>query len=303
MDIQPWERLLWSGRSLSRPAAHHALTDFRLVSVCQGEVAEVAIDDIGDIRLSKSRLDPLLRVSTIVVQPRDRRRPSLLIRRIRRGEQLAALLDLLSTGSPGTLDPEIVHAALASTPWRSDTTLLRNAALGMSAAFVVLFGLVAGLHGSSSPVAYPPDDAIYPGGEKRPADEIVRFMETTVMPWAKEKIGPLVGGGSRVTCITCHGQQADARAWQMPGVAALPKPALASGGWERYSNNMDAQMRNAIYGFGAESDNQARAAYMREVVMPGMAQLLHRPAYDFTKPYEYNRARVAFGCYHCHLVK
>ena len=41
---------------------------------------------------------------------------------------------------------------------------------------------------------------------------------------------------------------------------------------------MDAQMRNAIYGYFAESDKQAKAAYMREVVMPGMARLLHRPA-------------------------
>ena len=42
--------------------------------------------------------------------------------------------------------------------------------------------------------------------------------------------------------------------------------------------------------------------YMREVVMPGMARLLHRPAYDFTRPYEYNRSRRALGCYHCHQV-
>ena len=50
-------------------------------------------------------------------------------------------------------------------------------------------------------------------------------------------------------------------------------------------------MRNAIYGYLAESDNQAKAGYMREVVMPGMARLLHRPAYDFTQPYEYNRSQ------------
>ena len=40
-------------------------------------------------------------------------------------------------------------------------------------------------------------------------------------------------------------------------------------------------MRNAIYGYLAESDNQAKAAYMREVVMPGMARLLHRPGLRF----------------------
>ena len=89
----------------------------------------------------------------------------------------------------------------------------------------------------------------------------------------------------------------------MPAVAALPEPHFKQLGWELYSTAMDAQMRNAIYGYLAESDNQARAAYMRQVVMPGMARLLHRPAYDFTKSYEYNRTRAAFGCYHCHRVQ
>ena len=89
----------------------------------------------------------------------------------------------------------------------------------------------------------------------------------------------------------------------MPAVVALPEPHFKQLGWEHYSGGMDAQMRNAIYGYLAESDNQARAAYMREVVMPGMARLLHRPPYDFTKSYEYNRSRVAFGCYHCHRVQ
>jgi hypothetical protein len=42
---------------------------------------------------------------------------------------------------------------------------------------------------------------------------------------------------------------------------------------------------------------------MREVVMPGMAQLLGRPAYDFTQPYAFNRSHFTLGCYHCHQVK
>ena len=62
-------------------------------------------------------------------------------------------------------------------------------------------------------------------------------------------------------------------------------------------------MRNAVYGYLAEEDKQSIAAYMRQVVMPGMAKLMHRPAYDFAQSYGYNRARVAVGCYHCHLVE
>jgi len=42
---------------------------------------------------------------------------------------------------------------------------------------------------------------------------------------------------------------------------------------------------------------------MRQVVMPGMARLMHRPAYDFVKSYGYNRSVAAIGCYHCHLVE
>jgi hypothetical protein len=128
-------------------------------------------------------------------------------------------------------------------------------------------------------------------------------MNTDVMPWARAALGPIKGGAERVTCETCHGANAEAREWRMPGVAALPLPDVKDEGWERYSAAMDEQMRNAIYGYTAESEKQHRAAYMREVIVPGMARLLHRPAYDFTRTYEYNRSRFAFGCYHCHRVK
>jgi hypothetical protein len=130
----------------------------------------------------------------------------------------------------------------------------------------------------------------------------MRFMRDDVMPWARATLGRIKGGPERVSCETCHGPEADRRGWQMPAVSALPEPDVRVKGWEQYSENMDAQMRNAIYGYLAGSDNQAKAAYMREAVMPGMARLLRRPAYDFTRPYAYNRSHLAFGCYHCHLV-
>ena len=123
------------------------------------------------------------------------------------------------------------------------------------------------------------------------------------MPWARTALAPIVGGEDRVACTTCHGTGAPARGWRMPAVAALPSPVVRVLGWERYGGEMDAQMRNAIYGYAAQSDKQSKASYMREVVMPGMAHLLHRPAYDFTRTYEYNRTHLAFGCYHCHRVK
>ena len=42
---------------------------------------------------------------------------------------------------------------------------------------------------------------------------------------------------------------------------------------------------------------------MRSSVMPEMARLLGRPAYDFTQSYQDNRVRAAVGCYHCHQVE
>jgi hypothetical protein len=86
----------------------------------------------------------------------------------------------------------------------------------------------------------------------------------------------------------------------MPFVAALPEPDLRR--LALFTPPIDSQTRNAIYGYLADSDKQGKAAYMREVVMPGMAALLHRPPDDFTKTYNYNRTRFAFGCYHCHRI-
>ena len=69
----------------------------------------------------------------------------------------------------------------------------------------------------------------------------------------------------------------------MPGVRALPEPELRLAGLERARMWLDPQMRNAVYGYLAEEEKQSIAAYMRQVVMPGMARLMNRPAYDFAK--------------------
>jgi hypothetical protein len=170
-------------------------------------------------------------------------------------------------------------------------------------ALIALLAVAIGLRGTTAAIIFAPDDAIAPGGNKRSEAEIIRFMESDVMPWARKTLGRLKGGPDRITCETCHGAQAATRGWEMPAVATLPLPDVRDRGWETYSTSMDTQMRNAIYGYVAESDNQAKAAYMREVVMPGMARLLHRPAYDFTQSYQYNRTQQALGCYHCHRVQ
>ena len=298
----PWERTLWKARPLVTPWVTYALTDLR-VFVARGErVSEVALQDIGDVERRRSRLDRVIGTSTVIVRPRDARRPPITFHQVRRGAQLAALVELLAGDPQASLDAAAVDAALDWEP--ADGNGARQAVAAFVAAVVAVFAVTVGLQSSSPrPVLFASDDAITPGGLKRSDREITAFMESVVMPWARVALGRIKGGPENVTCETCHGTDATDRSWQMPAVAALPEPHLRQLGWELYSTAMDAQMRNAIYGYLAESDNQARAAYMRQVVMPGMARLLHRPPYDFTKSYEYNRTRAAFGCYHCHRVR
>ena len=304
MILPEWERLLWRGRPW-RPAQRCAgeqyqLTDFRVVRIAPDGVDEIALDDITDVQRTETRLDRILGTSTIAVY--GRRTAPLVLASVRRGQQLAALIELLAGDPRAPRDAEATRCALAWNP-RSPSIDLREALGGLVAVLIALFAVVLGLHGMAGAVSYAADDAIAPNGEKRSESEIIAFMEHDVLPWARQALGPIKGGADRITCGTCHGAHADARDWQMPAVAALPQADVRDRGWEIYTTTMDAQMRNAIYGYIAESDNQAKAAYMREVVVPGMARLLHRPAYDFTKSYEYNRSRRALGCYHCHRVK
>lgn len=305
--LLPWERLLWSSRPWRlRPrlgGERYLLTDVRLVRVARGAGAldELALDDIADVHRQESRLDRLLGTSSVIVHGRRHAAP-IVLTSVRRGAQLAALLELLAGEPHLPLDPDLVRQTLAWEP-RPLAGFLREALGGLIAVLLAISGVVIGLRGRAATISYTPDDAIAPNGVKKSQAEIRRFMESAVMPWARVALGRLKGGPDRITCETCHGADASARNWQMPAVSALPLPDVRERGWETYSAGMDAQMRNAIYGYVAGEDNQAKAGYMREIVVPGMAQLLHRPAYDFTKTYEFNRTRNAFGCYHCHRVR
>jgi len=303
--LLPWERLLWNGRPwrAARRAAgeRYLLTDFRLLRVTRAGVAEIALDEVGEIHRAQSPCDRLLGTSTITVEARSGN-TALTLTSVRRGAQLAALLELLAGDPRAPRDAAAVRSALAWEP-RQPALDLRGALAGFVGVLAAIFAVAIGLHGTAASVTYAADDALAPSGEKRSEAEIIQFMETEVMPWARITFGPLKGGADHITCETCHGAQARARGWRMPAVAALPQRDVRDRAWEIYRTNIDAQMRNAIYGYLAESDNQGKAAYMREIVVPGMSRLLHRPAYDFTQSYEYNRSRLALGCYHCHQVQ
>lgn len=306
----PWERLLWRGgpaltARLTQPrrtACRYVLTDFRLVSLNGADVDEIVLDDIGEVHRRESALDRAIGVSTIEVHSRRPRPAPLVLQSVRRGAQLAALLELLSTDRQMRVDADFVAAAIAWEP-RNPHRAFRKTIPALLLGVIVLLASAVGLHGRPVAVTFGPDDAIAPNGQKKERDAIGHFMRAEVIPWARNVLGPIVGGADQVRCETCHGADAATRGWQMPGVAALPVPAVQESGWELYSSQMDAQMRNAIYGYAAESDKQGKATYMRELVMPGMARLLHRAPYDFTRPYSFNRQRAAFGCYHCHKVR
>jgi cytochrome c553 len=308
----PWEQVLWLSSpgfpmSLWRPGTEYAFTDFRLVEKCKNRtVAELALDDIESVKLSQTWWQRAAGTSSVHVFSR-RDGSALELANINHGPQLALILQLRATELFGddskALDADFFRRALGpGTP--SILRPHRTLVLAATVVFAVLFGII-GLARNSSlpPVVYAADDPITPHGSRRSTTEISAFMEREVMPFAREALGPLLGGAENVTCETCHGEDARQRNWRMPGVRALPEPELRLAGLERARLWLDPQMRNAVYGYLAEEDKQSVAAYMRQVVMPGMARLMHRPAYDFAKSFGYNRSRAAVGCYHCHLVE
>jgi hypothetical protein len=265
-------------------------------------VQEIALHDVVGVRLSQTWRQRLIGASTVRVRAARGSLP-LDLANIHHGPQLALILQLLSTDHFGAhIDREFVKSALAPGLPR----LLRPHAAWIAAAtlaFALMFGVIGlARHQSLAPVTYADDDPIAPGGHRRPTGEIVAFMQDTVMPFARQVLGPLEGGAANVTCETCHGSDAAQRGWAMPGVRALPEPQLRSAGMERTGVFVDPQIRNAVYGYLAEEHNQSTAGYMRAVVMPGMARLMRRPPYDFSRTYGYNRSRAAVGCYHCHLI-
>ena len=308
----PWEQVFWRSAPafpvwLSQPSTRYAFTDFRLVVRHRNRtVQELALDDIEGVRLTQTWWQRVAGTSTVRVRSRRGGAP-LELAHIHHGPELALVLQLRAADLFGEdsrdLDADFFRTALGP---GSRSVLQRRGSLAVAATcvFAVLFGVI-GLARNTAlpPVAYEADDAIAPSGHKRSTDEITAFMEHDVMPFARQALGPLVGGADLVTCETCHGEDGRQRGWRMPGVRALPEPELRLAGLERARLWIDPQVRNAVYGYLAEADNQSVAAYMRQVVMPGMAKLMHRPAYDFAKSYGYNRVRAAVGCYHCHLVE
>jgi hypothetical protein len=288
----PFERVRWRTRRL-------AVSDFRLVALRGLRVArEIALHDISRVEVEPSLLERLTGVGTLLVHSARAGDSVIRVPKVWRARSVALRVELLVSDIRGIPPADEIADASPSSLWPVSSSFRLQILVAPVILLLTVIVVGIGLSGHGVDVAYPVDDAVRPRGVRRSDAEIVAFMEREVLPWAREALAPLVGR-NRVTCYTCHGRDAEARRWTMPAVAALPEPAVRA---VAEAAGSDAQMRNALHGYLAEGDNQARAGYMRGVVMPGMAKLLRRPAYDFAQSYEYNRSRAAFGCYHCHMV-
>lgn len=319
--LLPWERIVWSGRSglgsrLRRAAAggegRYWVTDFRVLRADRRHAdepsEEIALYDVQRIAWRATRLQRLMGRADLELLSASG--ASFVLVDIPRRACTRVAAQVLACNPAASVGPGLdaaviraLHGPRLHSRW--DETGHPAPVVGLTPLLVLVTVVIVviGLQGNELRITYSADDPIYPGGRKRTTAEIVAFMESEVMPFAREALGPLVGGADKVRCETCHGRDGAARGWRMPGVNRLPEPSVRAAGLERGDEAPDAYVRNAIYADLAEDENQPIARYMRSVVMPGMARLLHRPPYDFTRSYRVNRSRAALGCYHCHRVR
>ena len=109
----PWERSLWSAHAWWTLGRRYVLTDFRLVVVDGQHSDEIALGDIREVLRTETWLDRLAGTSTLTVLSRTSRQNPVVLTGVRRGAQLAAFLELLSTTHAESLDDDAVKAALS----------------------------------------------------------------------------------------------------------------------------------------------------------------------------------------------
>jgi hypothetical protein len=110
-------------------------------------------------------------------------------------------------------------------------------------------------------------------------DEREHYMKTVVVPTMKPlfaKWSPDEHGDTR--CATCHGASAKDKTFKMPN-PKLPRLPTDEAGWKE----LEAKEPEAV-------------KFMREVVVPTMAQMLGEKPYD-------PATKEGFGCFECHTAK
>src|SRR4051794_13544611 len=148
----PWERLLWSGRPAFAfsTGERYILTDVRLVRLAGAHIDELLVHDIGDIHHAQSRPGRMLGLSTVTVHSRNRWRAPIVLSGVRRGPQLAALLEWLPGEPRPTLDAKAVAAAMAWNP-RTTHRAAAETISGVALVLAAVFGVAIGLHGKAAP--------------------------------------------------------------------------------------------------------------------------------------------------------
>ena len=115
MLLLPWERLLWSGRPAWPHGSRYTLTDFRVVASrdrgrARPRGAGSSCSTTSTMsRFARSALDRLLRTTTLTIRARDSRRRPLVLREIRRGPQVAAVLAAHRRSATAELDAEAMQ--------------------------------------------------------------------------------------------------------------------------------------------------------------------------------------------------
>jgi len=156
--LLPWERLLWSGRGVLT-LARYVLTDLRLVRIAGKRSDELIVQEIDEVRRRQSWADRVLGTSTILVE-RGGRRPPFVLAHIRRGAQLAALLELLASDPPANWDAESVRAALAWEPTRGGRRKTGRLVALVSMAVAATAVAIGWPTRGAAIITYPLDDAI-----------------------------------------------------------------------------------------------------------------------------------------------
>jgi hypothetical protein len=110
-------------------------------------------------------------------------------------------------------------------------------------------------------------------------EEREHYMKTVVVPtmkplfakWSPDEFGD-------IRCATCHGASAKDKTFKMPN-PKLPRLPTDEAGWKA----LEAKEPEAV-------------KFMREVVVPTMAQMLGEKPYD-------PATKEVFGCFECHTAK
>ena len=215
----------------------YLLTDFRLLRTARDGLAELALDDIGEIQRTESPLDRLLGTSTIAVHPRRDGAPL----RLTGGPPRARSSPRCSNCSPAIRArramPTPSRAALAWEP-RTPSLDLRGALAGFVG---VLIAIVArrdrpARHHRRGHATRPTMRWRRTARSAAQA-EIIAFMETEVMPWARATLGPSQGRRGSRHLRDLPRRRSPTRGWRMPAVAALPQPDVRDRGWEIYQTD------------------------------------------------------------------